>query len=1273
MNINPFITSIASSILAKLLETLVKIELDRLEKTHPLKKAISRTDKEFEKIEDLPNILESWLKNEKIKKELDEFSKGKRSISIKTLAKTLVEKADFYHGDESIAKGKEIIERFFEILNEEYLQSIEGLVHLDHREETRAKKNFESHKKTQKAIEGLRLDVSEIKTSLLQTAQADKWKGKYEDQFTKRIDEAKDLLNQGKAKTAKKLYERLLDEISQEKEISVTIRFRIYTNLACSEWELGFEKDAAKYFELAHELLPNDKKGLANMGIARMFQGKANEGLKYVEKALDEEPLNIHAVCVKADLLTVLKDYDEAIDLFKHKKKKGFNRELLNNAQCSFTIGLVFYKKDDFENSRKYFKKAVQLDPSAADYFLLLAESILRPIVSMNSLPWLISTSEKKDLRRVEKYYTQALELLRNSENNQKIANLLVNRSAIRIGLNNLDESIDDSTKAIITDPDKPIAYRNKGIAEVQLKKYDKAISSWLKAIEKGDNLVVVLTLIANAYISKKPAEPKKAIKIIKKHFLDEEVNEENLLLMITLSECYIANKQYSKAENKLKNLQKGFPNNPRIFMALARCNWAKGEIERTESYFKKALQSVNNFEKQLVLLDLSNYYLEQKLYDKAIIYYKQIVNPNIVNNTLNNYLICLYNSSNKREAYPECLDICSNIRRKSGVTKVISEIEATIEEELGNLENARNLYSKLAKIEPEKYMHRLRHAVCEFRIGNQQKAIKILSEIKDKIKGDADALMTIAEIFDFVGIRSDSIVIGYKALKAAPNDPKIHLAYMRIFLSRDESEWLAPEAIEKDTWVKFKVNGDERCYILVDSEKTAKNEISVEGKIGMKLLDHKVGDEIKIGKAPLSDQKIKILGIKSKYVEAFHDSIKNFNTRFLRENGMLQIKPGKDLKNLFKMLDEDAKRLVQVTEFYKQSKFPIGSVSHLLGKTLFDCWGGLIATPDLNLRCATGTVQEQMEEAEIVESTSDVIVDTIGLFTLALLDFLDVFPKLFQNIYVVQSTLDKVNQSISSLELGKKRGRTTIGKYKGEYRRWEISPKTVQKEIDFLKKIKYFIVKQSKVTGFKIPLSSSDKRLREMIGEPSLDSIVVAKGNKLALYSDDKSLRDLAFVGYRIKGFCINALLSEALNQNKISKEEYSKAIVTLILNRYTFIPVNGEALYYAAKKNNFNSTSKETTLLFKTMKSPNTRLNSTLNVLSDFIKLIWLESLLPTTKFSYLDISLKTITKERGIRSVLGKFKKYIKVKLHLDPIHRDEIVRNINAWERGQLLIY
>ncbi|MFW9973486.1 MAG: tetratricopeptide repeat protein, partial [Candidatus Odinarchaeota archaeon] len=318
----------------------------------------------------------------------------------------------------------------------------------------------------------------------MKTAQTGVWKEKYENQFTKRIDEARNFLNQGKAKVAKKLYENLLKDISEEKGISPSMQFRVYNNLACCERELGLEKDAITHFELAHSILPEDKKGLANMATAQALRGKSEDGLKYVDQVLKTDSQNIHGICVKANLLIVLKRYDEAIDLFKDSERKEFDKNFLENAQCCYTLGFIYYEKGDYGNAQKFSKKAIDIDSSVSDHYFLLGMSIGFPALQKNSLPWLVPEEIKENLTVAANYLSRAIDILRDSEQDLKIGSSLINRSAIRIALNELEEAIRDCEQLLKRNIYKVMAFRNKGIAEYLSGRFAEAISSWFAAID---------------------------------------------------------------------------------------------------------------------------------------------------------------------------------------------------------------------------------------------------------------------------------------------------------------------------------------------------------------------------------------------------------------------------------------------------------------------------------------------------------------------------------------------------------------------------------------------------------------------------------------------------------------------------------------------------------------------------------------------------------------------------------------------------------------------
>ena len=205
--------SVGISLLSNCISDVVKKGLkDLLSDESPLKKAISRTTQKFTEIEGLSLHLENWLQQKITQKEFENFLRGKHEVNVQDLSKNLVEKVGFYYGEESREKSTEIIQHFFMVLSEELLKTEEGLVYHSYRTEDLARKNFEEHEETQRGIKELDAKLTEIQKGLVQSVgKEEKYKEKISEEYTRRIDEAKVLLEAGKIETAKTLYRNILN------------------------------------------------------------------------------------------------------------------------------------------------------------------------------------------------------------------------------------------------------------------------------------------------------------------------------------------------------------------------------------------------------------------------------------------------------------------------------------------------------------------------------------------------------------------------------------------------------------------------------------------------------------------------------------------------------------------------------------------------------------------------------------------------------------------------------------------------------------------------------------------------------------------------------------------------------------------------------------------------------------------------------------------------------------------------------------------------------
>ena len=411
---------------------------------------------------------------------------------------------------------------------------------------------------------------------------------------------------------------------------------------------------------------------------------------------------------------------------------------------------------------------------------------------------------------------------------------------------------------------------------------------------------------------------------------------------------------------------------------------------------------------------------------------------------------------------------------------------------------------------------------------------------------------------------------------------------------------------------------------------------------------------------------------IKSKYVKTFQEIIENFNRFFAEEEGFKKIKDDKNFTKLHHYLEKQSKSVQQISAHFKKDLFPIGAFSKLLGKDLFTTWSGLLGNQNLLLRCASGSTEEQNQELNLALNEKEVVIDLIALFTLAHLECLNVLKKMFEKVYITTSSRDKILEIIGDHQIDKRKSYLTASSQDGKFIHEEISPEDLAKVTSFLQKLFDFVNENLTVSGFKHIFSSEEDRLREMIGENSLDSIKLAEERNCVIYSDDLSLRSLAQMEKGIKGVSIQNVLRAALEKNLITRPEYEEKILTLVKSNYDYISISADTLWYCVEKENFKETS-DVKLLFSRIEKKETSISSAINVLGEFTKLVWLKATLPQTQFRLLELSLNTLCKERGILQTIELLKRILRIKLKLNPIHLREILRLIDDWKNNQLILF
>ncbi len=315
---------------------------------------------------------------------------------------------------------------------------------------------------------------------------------------------------------------------------------------------------------------------------------------------------------------------------------------------------------------------------------------------------------------------------------------------------------------------------------------------------------------------------------------------------------------------------------------------------------------------------------------------------------------------------------------------------------------------------------------------------------------------------------------------------------------------------------------------------------------------------------------------IDEKYIKKFQKSIGEFTKRFPEERALesIEIKDG-DLSEIFKKVDFTAEITSKAVKLYKESSAPLAAIPHIAGRKPFDIWAAFIETPELGVKIAFGTPEEAKEEFLAIEDTRrGMVPDIYTLFLLGHLGKLEILPEMFEKIYIHQSVLDELTHTIEERKVSARKGITYIGKIEGRHQMSEIPPEQVQKTIEFLERVKGFIISNEtfEVTGLETEHNFDEKNLVNALEDSTRDSLILAQEKRLSFYCDDRMLRAIIRRENQLNSFSTYSLVVEAEKRGVLTSEEAYEVIRKIINLHYEYVPVSAGVIFYHLKKEEYD-----------------------------------------------------------------------------------------------------
>jgi len=950
------------------------------------------------------------------------------------------------------------------------------------------------------------------------------------------------------------------------------------------------------------------------------------------------------------------------------------HEHLKTSADCLLTVGQCLFDERKFAESEGLFRRALEVGTENPFAHFFLALSIFYPTRdSLNVSPQLRWRIPKDLLSRLEEARTEltkALEVFEKFENATHRLDALVDRAAISGMLNDVDGGLKDCDAVLREDELNLAALRNKGMLLSKAGRHSEAIETFEKITDPNERAGFAVILASDYLLANRPRDTVTILEPL----LHGKADPKEIAVAELLISAYdkIGNKR--AIEKLLADLHGAAPGNPDVVALHAEARLREHDFDAAIALFQEALAYSTGSQRDIIVLQLAETYFRQKNWPEAAALYAQIVDTSYVSSTVRNYIVSLFNSGSRNEAFK----LAKQIRAGGKPIPVISEAEAAALEYMGDLEQAKELYVALGDCEPENVSHPIKAAMIELRRTKIDEAQALISGIPYiYYKNDPVALMKVAEIRAALKM-GEVLPLAYRARQLGYSREDTHLTYIRLFLNRestDNSLISRADEVRTDTTVHL-VRGSEKFrFTILDGDliDRQREEISLQDNLAKKLLGHHKGDVVTIKDTPLEQLAYEITDIQSKYVSAFQESMSNFTTWF-PDNAALnrfEVKD-QDVSGILRQLDRHRARVSEALTAYRNNRMPLALLADLIGRSYLEVWTGMVKDRQGRIFSSAGVREDATSEAEMIANTKEIILDISGLLTLSLLKLTNLLPKRFDKILVSQSTLDLLTEELVNLQDGRS-PQAIIGRSENGYFCYDVSQEERDAWIKFLQEMKEFLTNCATVIPVETSLeltAESAEQMEGILGAAGATSVLAAQERTLPLYADDLGLSKLAKLQWQVSSFCTQSLLADFQSKTLISEDEYKKATRQLIFANYRHVGISANDLMWVLRD---DQSRNDNTLprVMHALHGPECDEDSAIGVGADFTRLVWVETLFLQEKLSLLDLTLSTITKGRSIPRVLAKFKRDLKPRFELLPLQLLVILENIRLWEQQNRL--
>jgi tetratricopeptide (TPR) repeat protein len=443
------------------------------------------------------------------------------------------------------------------------------------------------------------------------------------------------------------------------------------------------------------------------------------------------------------------------------------------------------------------------------------------------------------------------------------------------------------------------------------------------------------------------------------------------------------------------------------------------------------------------------------------------------------------------------------------------------------------------------------------------------------------DQQMAVARALYWTGDRERALEIGFRAYRAADDDPDIHRAFASLAMEI-RTHVAQPDQVGPDTYVRLKKIGsdDVKEYVVFAAPpyNPAARHISMSQAETLHLIGLKVGDT-----TSLNDRldRWEAVELKTAALHAVQDIIQHFEDRFADapffvkgfnvSEGLTNVA---DLAPMIMMLHQQSERRHESVQLFRRLMLPLGFLATRMDATIPDTMSYLRSEEggaEVFVEWADSDGQQQ--SATSASGHSSIVLTESALDTAQRLELLDRLAARFA-LYAPHSLGAGLRSRLADAEELAVQGRTLMsadGPGLTLHKLAAGDPDVLRHRNDLRTLIAWV---DAHVTLEPRPLGSvavfgAEESSRDLFGHSSFDSVALALARGAALYADDLGLRRVAQAD-GVRSFSTPSLIAAWKQSGELAHDEANELTHRLIGMRYSRIPLTLELLKRLVRSTN-------------------------------------------------------------------------------------------------------